>query len=184
MNHLTDRYLQEHIDLLSKVSGWRRSRRYRLLDMDTHEPLNLFLAVHDYATDNGLGGSPEIQHARSTPWRAKIFSLLGSHTQRMLELLYHFGAGPRDLLHLPVFEKVVDTHVPHDGYRLHYRLEGSINDSSPVLVFCNGLNCDLHMWDAVIAPLKHCFPNYRFLRYGRSLLFFSFISREWLTWSF
>lgn len=73
-------------------------------------------------------------------------------------------------MHLPGTEKVIDTHTPYDGYRLHYRLEGSVDDSSPVLIFCNGLNCDLHMWDAAVALLKQRFPNYRFLRYGRSFL--------------
>ena len=71
-------------------------------------------------------------------------------------------------MHLPGTERVIDSHLPHDGYRLHYRLEGSVNDSSPVLIFCNGLNCDLHMWDATVALLKQRLPNHRFLRYGRS----------------
>lgn len=133
--------------------------------METHAPVNRFLGVHEYATENGLDDSPEIQHARSTPWRAKVFSLLSSHTRRTLELHYKFGTAQRDLLHLPGIEKVIDSNVPHDGYRLHYRLEGSTDDSSPVLVFCNGLNCDLHMWDAVVAPLKQHFANFRFLRY-------------------
>lgn len=134
--------------------------------MDTHVPMNEFLAVHDYTLENGLDDSPEIQNARSTPWRTKIFSLLSSHTRRKtFERCYRFGAAPRDLLHIPSAEKVIDTHIPHDGYRLHYRLEGSVDDSSPVLIFCNGLNCDLHMWDAAIAPLKQRFPCFRFLRY-------------------
>ena len=138
--------------------------------------------MHEYATENGLDDSRELQHARSTPWRAKIISLLSLHTRRILETNYKFGAAPRDLMHLPVDEKVIDTHVPHDGYRLHYRLEGCVNDSSPILVFCNGLNCNLHMWDAAIALLKPRFPDFRFLRYGRSVLFIRFIRCGRLTW--
>ena len=149
--------------------------------MESHAPLNFFLAVHEYARENGLEDSPEIQHARSTPWRAKVFSNLSLHTQRSLELNYRFGAAPRDLFHLPDTQKVIDAQVPHDGYRIHYRLEGSANDSSPVLVFCNGLNCDLHMWDAVIAPLKQVFPNFRFLRYGGLPASHYFILSERLT---
>ena len=129
--------------------------------------MNRFFGVHEFATENGLDGSPEIQHARSTPWRNRIFSLLSSQSRRVLELNYKFGAAPRDLLHLPGDEKIIDTHVPHDGYLLHYRLEGWADDSSPVLIFCNGLNCDLHMWDAAIALLKLRLPGFRFLRYGR-----------------
>ncbi len=164
--------------LLSKVSGWRRSRRYRLVDMDSHAPANRFLGVHEYTAKNGLDDSPEIRYARSTPWRAKVFPLLSSHTRRTLELHHRFGAAPRDLLHLPGTEKIIDTDVPYDAYRLHYRLEGCVNESSPVVIFCNGLNCDLHMWDAAIAPLKQRFPNFRFLRYGKLLLLFLFIKSK------
>lgn len=150
--------------------------------MDSYAPVNRFVAVHEYTADNGLDDSHEIQDARSTPWRTKIFSLLSSHTRRTLELHYRFGAAPRDLLHLPGVEKIIDTHVLHDGYRLHYRLEGCTNDSSPLLIFCNGLNCNLHMWDAAIAALKQRFPSFRFLRYGRVVLFFHSIRSERLTW--
>ena len=138
--------------------------------------MNRFLAVHEYARENGLDDNPKMQYAASTPWRAKIFSLLRSHTRRTLELHYKFGPAPRDLLHLSGAEKVIDSHVPHDGYRLHYCLEGSVTDSCPVLIFCNGLNCDLHMWDACIAPLKQRFPNSRFLRYGTLLPFFDLLA--------
>ena len=150
--------------------------------MDSNTPSNVFLSVQEFATENGLDNSAEMQHARSTPWSAKIFSLLRSYSRRTLELDYNLSAGPRDLLHLPGNEKAIDTHFLHDGYRLHYRLEGSMDVSSPVLVFCNGLNCDLHMWDATIAPLKRLFPDFRFLRYGRLLMFIQIIECEPLTW--
>ena len=146
--------------------------------MDTHAPTNCFVAVHEYAKENGLHDSSEIQHARSTPWRAKVYSLLRSHILRTLELHYRFSPAPRDLVHLPGTEKVIDTHIQHDGYRLHYRFEGSVNGSSPVLIFCNGLNCDLYMWDVAVALLKQRFPNFRFLRYGRSLPYVYLIGTE------
>ena len=131
--------------------------------MKTNVPTNDFLAVHEYAAQNGLDDSREMWSTE-----VKISSLSHSYTRRQaLQRCYEIGAAPRDLLRLSTAEKVIDTHVPHDGYRLHYRLEGSVNDSSPVLIFCNGLNCDLHMWDAAIAPLKQRFPDFRFLRYGR-----------------
>ena len=60
----------------------------------------------------------------------------------------------------------IDAHIPHDGYQLHYRLEGCVNEASPVLVFSNGVNCDIRMWDATIPLLKKRFPDFRFLRYG------------------
>lgn len=160
------------MDLLSKIPGWRRSRLYRLVDTDSYAPVNRFLGLHEFARVIGIDASPEQQHASSTPWTAKIVSLLSSITQRTLEPYYTFGAAPRDLLHLSGKEKIIDTHFSYDGYRLHYRLEGSVDDSSPVLIFCNGLNCNLHMWDSAIKLLKQRFPNFRFLRYGKLVPFF------------
>ena len=66
----------------------------------------------------------------------------------------------------------IDSHINntyYDEYQMHYRLEGSANESSPVLVFSNGMNCDLRIWDDAIAEFKSHFPDYRFLRYGTSL---------------
>ena len=143
--------------------------------MDSPTVMNRFLGVHEYATDIGFG---ELQQAGSTPWSTRMFSLLNFHSRRTFALHYKFGAAPRDLLHLSGDEKIIDTQVPHDGYRLHYRLEGSVNDPSPVLIFCNGLNCDLHMWDAAIASLKQLFPNFRFLRYGTWSLCLSLIESD------
>ena len=107
-----------------------------------------------------------------------MFSLLNIHSRRTFALHYKFGAAPRDLLHESGDEKIIDTQVQHDGYNIHYRLEGSVNDSSPVLIFCNGLNCDLHMWDAAIASLKQRFPSFRFLRYGTRSLRLSLIGSD------
>ena len=153
--------------MLSKVPGWRSSRRFRLVDNDTTNDLNRFVAIHEYATENGLDYSPEILHARSTPSRAKIYSLEKSLTRRRFERVYQFGPAPRDLSSLPNGMTTIETTIPHDDYRLHYWLEGCIDDTSPVVIFCNGLNCDLHMWDPAIALLKLQFPTFRFLRYGR-----------------
>ncbi|KAK4692269.1 3-oxoadipate enol-lactonase, partial [Lecanoromycetidae sp. Uapishka_2] len=95
----------------------------------------------------------------------EIFSLLRNHERRKLQHYYELAPAPRDLLHLPANETLIDTHFAHDGYRLHYRLEGSPDDSSPVVVFCNGLNTDLHLWDPTIELLKQRAPGFRFLRY-------------------
>ena len=68
-------------------------------------------------------------------------------------------------------EICIDSHIHndyYDEYEMHYRLEGSADESSPVLVFSNAILCDLRIWDAAIARFKFHFPNYRFLRYGTS----------------
>ena len=65
---------------------------------------------------------------------------------------------------------VIDSHIPHDGYQLHYRLEGSANPSSPVVIFSNGVDCDLRIWSDAVELLKQRFPDFRFLRYGTGVL--------------
>ena len=42
----------------------------------------------------------------------------------------------------------------YDEYDMHYRLEGSVNELSPVLVFSNAMNCDLRIWDTAIDVFK------------------------------
>jgi hypothetical protein len=53
-------YKVEHIPLLSKVQGWRRSVRYRLV---AGSPGPKFLAVHEYLPENGVRSSPEFTAA-------------------------------------------------------------------------------------------------------------------------
>jgi len=61
---------------------------------------------------------------------------------------------------------LIDTSVSNDGAYLHYRFEGNIDISSPILVFINDTFVNLHVWDPTVAVLKQRYPHYRFLRYG------------------
>ncbi|KAG0693721.1 Alpha/Beta hydrolase protein [Suillus ampliporus] len=59
----------------------------------------------------------------------------------------------------------IDTSILNDGGYLHYRLEGSSDNSSPVLVFINDTFVNLHIWDPTVSVLKQRYPKYRILRY-------------------
>ena len=94
-------YRDEHIDLLSRVSGWRRSRLFNrsisAVDEDSREKAVEFLALHEYALENGLGGA-EFQAATSTPWYEDIMTnAVHGKKRRTWALHYTFGPAPREL---------------------------------------------------------------------------------------
>ncbi|KAI9752412.1 MAG: hypothetical protein M4579_005636 [Chaenotheca gracillima] len=67
-------YNQEHIDLLSKVPGWRRSVRYELVKAHgSGKAETPFIAFHFYDKENGVGG-PEFQYCVDTAWTKKVVS--------------------------------------------------------------------------------------------------------------
>ena len=76
-------YREEHIPLLAKVPGWRRSRRFVLRDVgpakgsDAQKMVERgrppkYLAVHDWESPASFE-TPEFKHATSTPWRMRLF---------------------------------------------------------------------------------------------------------------
>ncbi|KAL5533925.1 hypothetical protein ACEPAG_385 [Sanghuangporus baumii] len=77
-------YNEEHSEMLSKVPGWLRSRRYYLVDAAASGTLKQqvqeykqpakFMAVHEYKDIGpGLFDAEEFKAAISTPWRKKIW---------------------------------------------------------------------------------------------------------------
>ena len=72
-------YEEEHIQMLTRIPGWMRSRRFRLFDSveqrDDPGGLVQCLAIHEYHETNGLGG-PEHKASMSTPWREKMRPLI------------------------------------------------------------------------------------------------------------
>lgn len=68
-------YEGEHLEMMSRVPGWIRTRRFKFtgdtLDADQVE----FLAVYDFQAHHGLGG-PEHKAASATPGTAKIRTIL------------------------------------------------------------------------------------------------------------
>ncbi|KAM5543029.1 hypothetical protein V8D89_003413 [Ganoderma adspersum] len=76
-------YRDEHIPLLAKVPGWRRSRRYVLRDIGPASGTGAgaleekgrppkYLAVHEWESLASFE-TEEFRHATSTPWRMRLF---------------------------------------------------------------------------------------------------------------
>lgn len=76
-------YREEHVPLLAKVPGWRRSRRFVLREVGPAKGSDAekmvargsppkYLAVHDWESPASFE-TPEFKHATSTPWRMRLF---------------------------------------------------------------------------------------------------------------
>lgn len=194
-------YEEEHVPLLQKVPGWRRTRRFvtSYLDLESgHRKETEYLALHEYAPQNGLGG-PEFKAATTTEWCDKIYKdVVKERKRRVYDLYYTFGAAQRDLKSLasqdtvpaestngltktypahttsekrPAIESFVTT---PDDVQLPYRLEGSTDPDAPLLVLVNSILVDYGIWDEFVSYfLKLTNNRYRILRYntrGRNAL--------------
>ena len=188
-------YREEHVGLLQKVPGWRRTRRFVTSYLDLQEgKTKEYLALHEYAPENGLGGE-EFQKATGTEWFKKIIKdVVADKRRRVYGHYYTFGPAPRDLEALaspdtfaiegtdgktrtwpksegaganggyPVVESYITT---PDGVELPYRLEGSSDPNAPLLVCVNSILVDLGIWDDFIpAFLQATKGKYRVLRYN------------------
>jgi pimeloyl-ACP methyl ester carboxylesterase len=179
-------YSEEHIDMLSKVPGWVRTRVFKTSTLEKSSgPVNIW-AMNEYAKENGLGG-PEHKASMATPWREKITDTYATiKDRRTYSLFYVFGPAPRDLESLsqlpaatsaftaadgktsttndpsPVISSYVTT---ADGLSIPYRLEGNPDPKAPTIAFCNSLLTSLHMWDKFVDILKASRPQYKILRF-------------------
>ena len=189
---LTKWYDEEHVDLLSKVPGWLRTRRFVTSPVDGRKEIE-YLALHEYAPHNGLGGE-EFVAATTTPWNNRIMTeVVQEKRRRTYELYYIFGAAPRDLSSLASKEAVAFTspdaqtktlsnkHNPavesyvttKDGVVMPYRLEGSADPHAPLIVLSNSILVDWGIWDGFLESFfsGRQSRHYRVLRYltrGRS----------------
>jgi len=176
---------QEHLDMISKIPGWRRSRWFRPSDIDDSGD-GTYLALHEYEAENGLGG-PEHQAATGTKWRAEVMhNTVESATRRLFKLFYVFTECPRDLASAskmskdtPGFAsadgmtktyygpeaKICSYATMKDGLVIPYRLEGSPAPNAPVVAFCNSLLTGLEMWDGFVSMLMTECPSLQILRY-------------------
>ncbi|KAM0816691.1 putative Alpha/Beta hydrolase protein [Seiridium cardinale] len=178
-------YKEEHIDMLSKVPGWLRSRVFKTSTLESGGATYIW-GLHDYAKENGLGGE-EFRAATSTPWKEELMAKHAAiKDRRVYFLFYVFGPAPRDLSSLSQLpaesstfkasdKKTTTTNQPKpvitsyittpDGLTIPYRLEGNPDPKAPVIAFCNSLLTSLHMWDKFIDILKAKRPQYQILRY-------------------
>ncbi|KAJ5041781.1 uncharacterized protein L3040_005349 [Drepanopeziza brunnea f. sp. 'multigermtubi'] len=188
-------YQEEHVHMLSKIPGWLRTRRFVTSSIDKSAAVE-YLALHEYAPQNGLGGE-EFQAAVSTDWSKKIMtgtSVVKGKRRRVYDLYYTFGPAPRYLAsNLASWESsdvkssitrtmpessggfgAIESFVTmRDGVELPYRLEGSQETDAPLIVLSNSILVDYGIWDGFLAAFFAVPANrkYRVLRYltrGRS----------------
>ncbi|KAJ9665110.1 hypothetical protein H2201_004770 [Coniosporium apollinis] len=187
-------YAEEHIKMLSKVPGWLRTRRYVTSSIDEKDETE-YLALHEYAPENGLGGE-EFKAATSTKWTDEVMAnVVREKRRRVYKSYYIFGPAPRDLAPLsspdatpfsspdgltktftasgdagPAIESYVTT---KDGVMLPYRLEGSSEPDAPLILLSNSILVVWGIWDGFVASFLSTAEGkrYRILRYstrGRS----------------
>lgn len=189
-------YRQEHIEMLSKVPGWLRTRRYVTSSVDSRSAVE-YLALHEYSPENGIGG-PEFKAAISTEWAEEVMTKVVKHKKRSdYDLYYTFGPAPRHLAPnlsswelsdpessktrtIPVsaggagaIESWVTT---SDGVELPYRLEGSPDPQAPLILLHNAILVTYGIWDDFITQFFSRPENkkYRVVRFhtrGRSSQF-------------
>ncbi|KAJ6554952.1 hypothetical protein DFH09DRAFT_1493874 [Mycena vulgaris] len=89
-------YDEEHMDLVACVPGWKRGRRYKLVEykqsgqLMTDQLVPKYLAIHEL--DNGdFDKTVEIAHARSTEWAQRVFKNAIHREVRKFELHKVFG---------------------------------------------------------------------------------------------
>ncbi|MCJ1389733.1 hypothetical protein MMC18_002590 [Xylographa bjoerkii] len=181
-------YTDEHIPLLSKIPGWRRTRLFQTSAVESAPEIE-YLAIHDYSPANGLGG-PEWKASVSTPWYDSIMSSAVTHVvRRTYNLHYIFSPAPRDLaplsstsaIPLTSLDTLTTTHpasssptpsitsyiTTPDGARLSYTLTGSPHPHAPLLLLSNSILVDSSIWSSFLTtflsnPAHH---KYRILRY-------------------
>ncbi|CAG8975604.1 hypothetical protein HYALB_00006811 [Hymenoscyphus albidus] len=183
-------YWEEHVDMLAKVPGWLRSRRFVTSTIDPDAPTE-YVGLHEYTPQNGLGG-PEFKASTSTPWKAEIMSnVVKDKQRRVYNLYYTFGAAPRYLSAdisnwtstdptSPVLTKTISASASNteggviesyittpDGVVIPYRLEGSQDPNAPLIVLCNSILTTYGIWDDFVTSFLSSPSNkkYRILRY-------------------
>ena len=177
-------YNEEHTDMLSRVPGWLRTRRFVTAAIDKKDTVD-YLALHEFAPQNGVKGK-EWEAAISTPWTKKILEeVVSEKTTRLYELYYTFGPAPRDLKNFveagsrkwesPAVKTktvaaesggAVESYVTtKDGAELPYRLEGSTDPDAPLIVLSNSILVEWGIWDGFVSAFLAKNKQYRILRY-------------------
>lgn len=182
-------YEKEHVELLSKIPGWRRTRRYETSTEQPVEGEKEHLTLVEFAPENGLDG-PESRAAQSTPWMQKLLAEVVEKREIRVYGLYYTLGTPRDISNFskdytlswrsvdgltktgPTFvESYITT---KDGAILPYRLEGSQDPAAPLILLSNSILVNYNIWDVFVAQFLSANPQYRVLRYqtrGRSAQF-------------
>ncbi|KAG4033265.1 hypothetical protein MFRU_005g02780 [Monilinia fructicola] len=181
---------EEHLPMLAKVPGWRRSRRFVTSSILGGKEGKEYLNIHEYAPQNGVSGEA-FQAAISTEWSKKLLATaLKSKKVRHYDLYYTFGAASRDISNFSrsystswrsidgktntgsntiaeggVIESYITT---PDGVDLAYRLEGSPDPTAPLIILSNSILVTYSIWTPFIQAFlaSPTGKNYRILRYN------------------
>jgi hypothetical protein len=139
---------EEHADLLAKVKGWIRTRRFILAEGNNPKsPYVECLALHDYASDNRLVG-PEHIYAMSTPWRNKVITWRPCRN-RTIGPNAHKG-----------------TVITNDGFPLQYRIDGFQELGAPTIILIISVLTTYRIWDHFLDLVTPHFPQHRFICYN------------------
>jgi pimeloyl-ACP methyl ester carboxylesterase len=183
-------YRQEHIDMMAKVPGWRRTRRYVTSSVDSRSAVE-YLALHEFAPENGIGG-PEFAATVETPWAKKVISeVVKGLKSRFYDLHYTFGPAPRHLAPNLAAWELSDPQSPKtrttpdspggagaieswvttaDGVELRYRLEGSADPHAPLILLDNSILTTYGIWDGFVEAFFSNPENrkrYRIVRFSK-----------------
>ncbi|KAI9732753.1 MAG: hypothetical protein M1818_007487 [Claussenomyces sp. TS43310] len=185
-------YREEHIEMLSRIPGWLRSRRFVTATIEGKDTIEC-VALHEFAPDNGLGGE-KLEAALNTPRSKSVMrDVVKQMTRRTYDLSYTFGPAPRDLSTLSspfasydgqtktypalgggtsrgAIESYVST---KDGVTIPFKIEGSTDPHAPLIVLCNSILVDHGIWDAFVTsflaqPQNQRYRIVRYLQRGRS----------------
>ncbi|KAJ7115935.1 hypothetical protein C8R44DRAFT_709417 [Mycena epipterygia] len=89
-------YDEEHMNLLAKIPGWKRGRRYKIVEykqrgeLVADKPVSKYLAIHELDNNDFLT-TPEFKHATSTEWRNRIMGIAVRREARTFEVYKNFG---------------------------------------------------------------------------------------------
>ncbi|KAJ7119846.1 hypothetical protein C8R44DRAFT_788973 [Mycena epipterygia] len=84
-------YDEEHMDLISRIPGWKRGRRYKLVDSAQlignapDQPACKYLAIHEI-DNKDFEESAEMKHARGTEWAQRVRNYAIRREIRVFEL--------------------------------------------------------------------------------------------------
>ncbi|RFU29328.1 hypothetical protein B7463_g7008, partial [Scytalidium lignicola] len=174
-------YEEDHLAPLRNVPGWRRTRRYQTSVVEDKGNSEVeYLTLNEFAMDDAIGG-PEHQIAIATEHKTNV---VARKWRRSYKLHYIQGKAPRDLAAL--YRQDTSYFVSPDGLTrtvsgtnpsiescitvsanevVHYRLEGSVDPSSPVIVLFTVADLLWTSWDKLVSTFissqRH---RYRLLR--------------------
>lgn len=85
-------YREEHLMMLSRVPGYRRSQRFELIEAEANAPTNAprFMAVHEFENLDSTDGQ-ELREADASPNTIRVFGNAHMVNIRGFKLIKGFG---------------------------------------------------------------------------------------------